>query len=154
MSEWVWVALAVVFVIVESITLGLTTIWFAIGALLAFLMAFFEYTWQVQIIVFLGSSLVMLYYTAPFARRYLKIGTTPTNVQALIGESALVIETIQHVKYGQVQVKGQIWRAKTVSKDEVIEVNEEVVIENIDGNTLVVRKAKEENSQEEAAKEE
>ncbi len=144
MSAWLWVVLAVVFVVIESITLGLTTIWFAIGALLAFLMAWLEYTWQVQIIVFLGSSLVMLYYTAPFARKYLKIGTTPTNVQALIGENALVLEKIQHVKYGQVQVKGQIWSAKTNDKEEEIEANEEVVIENIEGNTLIVRKAKEE----------
>jgi len=143
MSAWVWIVLAVVFVVIESITLGLTTIWFAIGALLAFLVAWLEYTWQVQIIVFLGSSLVMLYYTAPFARKYLKIGTTQTNVQALIGETALVLEKIQHVKYGQVQIKGQIWSAKNIDKEE-IEANEEVVIENIEGNTLVVRKAKEE----------
>lgn len=140
MSAWLWIVLAVVCAVIESITLGLTTIWFAIGALLAFLMAWLEFTWQVQIIVFLGSSLVMLYYTAPFARKYLKIGTTPTNVQALIGENALVLEKIQHVKYGQVQVKGQIWPAKTIDKEE-IEANEEVVIENIEGNTLIVRKA-------------
>lgn len=141
MVEWMWIVLAVIFVIIESLTFGLTTIWFALGALLAFLVSWLEFTWQVQVIVFLGSSLFFLYYTAPFARRYLKIGTTPTNVQALIGEAGIVIEKIQHVKYGQVQVKGQIWAAKTKSGDnKEIEPDQEVIIEGIEGNTLLVRR--------------
>jgi membrane protein implicated in regulation of membrane protease activity len=145
MNAWMWIGLAVIFAVVESFTLGLTTIWFAIGALLAFLMAWLEFTWHVQLITFLLSSLVLLYYTAPIARKYLKIGITPTNVQALIGETAIVLEKIGQLKYGQVQVKGQIWAAKTVNNDEEIEVNTKVVIDGIEGNTLVVHEMKDLN---------
>ena len=139
MNAWFWVILAVVFVVIESLTLGLTTIWFAIGALLAFFMAWLDFSWQGQVMIFMVSALVLLYYTGPIARRYLKIGTTRTNVQALIGEPGLVIEKIQHVKHGQVEVNGQMWSAKA-SNNQEIEINEEIIIENIEGNSLIVRR--------------
>jgi membrane protein implicated in regulation of membrane protease activity len=145
MNAWMWIGLAVLFAAIESFTLGLTTIWFAIGALLAFFMAWLEFTWHVQLATFLFSSLVLLYYTAPIARKYLKIGTTPTNVQALIGETAIVLEKIGHLKYGQVQVKGQIWAAKTVNNDEEIEADAKAVIDGIEGNMLVVHELKDLN---------
>jgi membrane protein implicated in regulation of membrane protease activity len=139
MSAWLWLILAVVCMVVEAITLGLTSIWFAIGALIAYVLASFDFTWQVQVATFLLTSLILLYYTGPIARRYLKIGSTPTNVQALIGEVAVVVEKIERGKKGQVQVKGQIWFARTKDLQEA-DVDEEVIIDQIEGNTLVVRR--------------
>lgn len=134
-----WIVFAVVLVVIESLTLGLVTIWFAIGALLGFLAAWLNFSWAIQFVVFLSSSIVLLLFTRAIAVKYLKIGATKTNVYALIGQVGLVIERIDPLRYGQINVKGQIWGAKS-SNDEEIEVDTRVQIEGIDGVRLVVRR--------------
>jgi membrane protein implicated in regulation of membrane protease activity len=139
MNTWLWLITAIIFVIIEALTLGLVTIWFAVGALAAFFVAWLGFPWQTQIPFFIGTSFVLLYLTGPIARKYLKIGKTKTNVQALIGEQGIVREKIEQVKQGQIEIKGQFWAARA-STDEDIEVNEKVVVQKIEGNTLIVRK--------------
>ncbi len=139
MSTWLWLIAAIIFVIIEALTLGLVTIWFAVGALAAFFVAWLGFSLQTQITFFIVSSFVLLYLTGPIARKYLKIGTTKTNVQALINELGIVREKIEQVKQGQIEVKGQFWAARA-STDEDIEVDERVVVQKIEGNTLIVRK--------------
>ena len=56
-----------------------------------------------------------------------------------------MLEKIGHLKYGQVQVKGQIWADKTVSNDEEIEAEAKAFIDGIEGNTLVVHELKDLN---------
>lgn len=135
-----WIIFAVVLVVIESLTMGLVTIWFAIGALLGFLAAWLNFSWVAQFIVFLSSSIILLLFTRAIAVKYLKIGATKTNVYGLIGQVGLVIEKIAPLRYGQVNVKGQIWSAKSSNDDEEIEVDTRVKIEGIDGVRLVVRR--------------
>lgn len=130
---------AVVLVIIESFTFGLVTIWFAIGALLGFLFAWLGFSWGVQLTVFLISSIILLIFTRAIAVKYLKIGATKTNVYALVGQVGLVIEKIDPIRYGQVNVKGQVWSAKSINEEE-IEVDTRVIIEEIDGIRLIVRR--------------
>lgn len=135
-----WIIIAVLGGIIEVMTLGLTTIWFSIGALVALLFSMLELPLGVQITVFIVSSSLLLYYTRPIAKKVLKIGHTKTNVDSLEGELGVVIKEINKFKStGQVKINGQIWSAKTLY-DEVISENEKVEVINVEGVKLVVRK--------------
>lgn len=131
--------MAVILIIIEGVTLGLTTIWFAIGALIAMISAMLHLPFIGQIFVFLISSLVLLYFTRSVAKEYLKIGKTKTNVDSLIGELGIVIKDILPFNTGQVKVKGQIWTAKALGDDEIME-NERIEVVDVEGVKLIVRK--------------
>jgi len=131
--------MAVILIIIEGVTLGLTTIWFAIGALIAMISAMLHLPFIGQIFVFLISSSVLLYFTRSVAKEYLKIGKTKTNVDSLIGELGIVIKDILPFNTGQVKVKGQIWTAKALGDDEIME-NEKIEVVDVEGVKLIVRK--------------
>lgn len=134
-----WLIAAVAFGLIELITLGLATIWFAIGALFAWIFASFNAPLIVQVLVFLISSGVLLYYTRPIAQKVLKVGHTKTNVETLKGKTAVVIKEINNLQgEGQVKVSGQIWSAKSFN-DEKIPEDSIVEILDIQGVKLVVR---------------
>lgn len=130
-----------IFGIIEGVTLGLTTVWFAAGALIAMLAAMLNMPFVGQIFVFLISSSVLLYFTRPIAKDYLKIGTTRTNVNSLIGEIGIVMKDIQRFHNGQVKVNGQIWTAKAI-EDEEIKENQRVEIVSVEGVKLIVKAVK------------
>ena len=92
----IWIALIIIFAVVEIITVGLTSIWFAGGALAAFFMALAGLSFQVQMTVFLAVSFVLLIFTRPFAVKYVNKGTVRTNVDGLVGKKARVLEEIDN----------------------------------------------------------
>lgn len=135
----VWVVLVVVFGLIESMTLGLTSIWFGAGALVALAASMMGLGFLGQIIVFIVVSFVMLIYTRPVVKAYLKIGKVKTNSEGLIGEKALVVQRIEAFKTGQVKVHGQVWTAREI-EDREVEVNTTVEIMEIEGVKLIVRR--------------
>ncbi|MBI9101889.1 MAG: NfeD family protein [Spirochaetales bacterium] len=134
---FVWLGLAIVLVIIEGMTMGLTTIWFAMGALISMLLAFFHMPIQWQVLLFLIISGVLLFFTRPVALKKLKIGKTKTNSESLIGEACVVIETIPANEKGQVKINGQPWRA-AASGGILIAEGTRVVIDKIEGVTMYV----------------
>lgn len=137
---WAWLIIIAACVIIEASTMGLTTIWFAIGALVAWLIYLTGLNLQVQIVVFLIVSIVCLIFTRPIAVEKLKVGKAKTNLDSLIGEIAKVETTINNFNNeGFVKLKGQIWSARSVD-DEVIEKNEPVVVKEIKGVKLLVKR--------------
>jgi len=133
-----WAALIVGFAIFEGMTLGLTSIWFAIGSIFALIAAMLKLPLIVQVVVFLASSIIMLIYTKPIVQKQLKVGATKTNVEELIGLKGFVVKRIEEHQPGQVKVKGQVWTA--ISEDgQEIDVDEEVVIVLVEGVKLIVK---------------
>ncbi len=137
----VWTVFIIVFAVAEAFTLGLTSIWFALGAIAALLVSLLKLPLYLQIAVFLIATLVMIIYTRPVAQKYLRIGASKTNVSALVGERGIVLKRVDVYNLGQVKVKGQIWTAKSESGEE-IDRGEEVEIVAIEGVKLIVRIAK------------
>ncbi len=136
-----WLVLFVALLIVEIITMGLTTIWFAGGALAAFLAGFIGFGLAVQVIVFLVVSVLLLVLTRPIAVRYFNQERQKTNAERLIGEKALVLEDIDTLKaVGRVSVGGQEWSAKTDVPDGKIGRDTIVEVEGIQGVKLIVSK--------------
>ncbi|MBQ4467774.1 MAG: NfeD family protein [Firmicutes bacterium] len=136
---WIWLIVAIIFIIIEAITVGLTTIWFAAGALVGLLLAFFKVPVMAQIIIFLIVSLVLLGTTRKVFVNKLKTGSQKTNVDALVGEEAVVLEDITPFNTGLVKVKGQNWTAVAYDKDATIKAGETVKIKAIEGVKLIVK---------------
>ena len=97
MNPIVWLVILVVLLVIEIITLGLSTIWFAGGALAAFIAALLGADLYLEIILFLAVSLVLLLFTRPVVMRYLNANKTATNVDSLIGEQAIVTKPINNL---------------------------------------------------------
>lgn len=135
-----WIVLAVVFGIIEASTVNFVTIWFAIGAVFAFVTAIITDSLLFQVAVFTGISVLSLILTRPFVKKVLNNKTVATNADRYINQKAYVTQTINGVSgSGQIKSMGQIWSAK--SKDGLdINEGEEVIINRIDGVRAVVSK--------------
>ncbi len=136
-----WLVLFVALLIIEIFTLGLTTIWFAGGALVAVFLSFIGFTTPIQVIAFLLVSILLLLLTRPIAVKFFNQERQRTNVESLIGMKAIVLEDIDTLRgTGRAEVNGLEWSAKTDNTDEVIAAGTVVVIEGIQGVKLIVRK--------------
>ena len=134
-----WLLAAAVFLGLEIITMGLTTIWFAGGALIAAIAAMIQFPIIVQIFIFAVVSLLLLIVTRPFASRFLNNRTVKTNVESLVGQKCLVTKPIDNLRAtGEVVIRGQTWSAKSLESDCVIPENAIVEVKSITGVKLVV----------------
>ena len=139
-----WLAIFVILLIIEIMTLGLTTIWFAGGALAAMAAGLIGFGTGIQILVFLVVSILLLVLTRPIAVKYFNQERQKTNAESLIGQQALVLEDIDTLQSaGLVEVRGQEWSAKTDEPNGRIAKNKVVVIEGIQGVKLIVREKEE-----------
>ncbi|WP_099469262.1 NfeD family protein [Konateibacter massiliensis] len=146
MYDMYWLILFVILIVIEILTMGLTTIWFAGGALAAFVTGVFGAPLVVQIIVFFLVSFVLLFLTRPIAMRYLNQNRTRTNVESLIGKTAIVTADISNIKSeGSVNVNGLEWSARSVDEDTIIPKDMLVVIREISGVKLIVEEKREDN---------
>ena len=135
----VWIVAMIVFLIVEGITLGLTSLWFAIVSLAALISALFEAPVWMQVAWFLVISAAALAATRPLARKYLNPNCQPTNADRVIGTHGVVTETIDNLHAtGAVSAGGKTWTARAKSDDSIIEVGREVRVEAISGVKLIV----------------
>ena len=136
----IWLIAAAVLIVMEIISLGLTTIWFAGGALVAALTAYLGLHWLVQILIFAVISLLLLFITRPLAVKHLMKEPEKTNIEGLIGKSGYVTKTINNLKAeGEVKLNGMEWTARS-KDDSVIEKDEKVVVDSISGVKLIVTK--------------
>ncbi|MBO5209646.1 MAG: NfeD family protein [Lachnospiraceae bacterium] len=139
-----WLVLLVVLVIIELATMGLTTIWFAGGALVAALVSIPGTPIWLQIIVFLVVSALLLYFTRPIAVKYFNRDRIRTNTESLIGRQAIVISEINNIEgTGQVNAGGMEWTARSSYNNVVLPVGAVVTILGIDGVKLIVEERKE-----------
>ena len=137
--EIIWLALTAVLLIIEIATLGLTTIWFAAGALFAFFAALLGMNQGIQIGVFVVVSVVLLFFTRPLAVKYLNTKTIKTNTEALVGKTARVIVDINNLKsQGQVVINGLEWTARISDDTVVFKIGDAVTIVGIEGVKLIV----------------
>ena len=135
-----WLIAAAVFALIEALTLGLTTIWFAGGAVGAAGAALVGFAIIPQIAVFLVISIVLLVATRPLVKKRLNSRTEKTNIDDVIGGDGIVEETVTPYSNGQVRTDGKVWSA-TCTHDEIAK-GAVVIIRNIKGVTLVVEEKK------------
>ena len=135
----IWLILLVVLVAGEAITVGLTFIWFAAGALGGLLVSVLGGAVWLQVVVFLILSAVTLVLVRPAAAKLLTPGISPTNADRVLSQIALVTEEIDNIaETGQVKLFGQVWTARSES-GEVIPAQSRVRILRIEGVKVFVR---------------
>lgn len=137
---FMWLALIAIFIVVEIATLGLTTVWFAGGALVALLAGLCGADTAVQVIVFFVVSVGLLFFVRPSACRKFNSRRVKTNIDSLIGAEGKVVETIDNFNQkGCVFLDGKEWTARTVDGT-VIEAGSRVSVVDISGVKLIVAK--------------
>lgn len=135
-----WIALIIVFVIIEAATAGITTIWFAIASVIALVAQLLGFSPISQIAIFLVASAILIYFTRPLVMKYLKVGKTRTNADKLVGDVGKVIEEIDNLNAkGLVKISNQIWTARSLDET-IIPMDALVRVERIDGVKLIVNK--------------
>ena len=140
MGLTIWLIITVILIVVEIITLGLTSIWFAGGAFVAGLISLTGAHWLVQLLVFAVVSTLLFVFTRPFAAKHLMKNVEKTNVDSLIGQTGLVTQDIDNLNAkGQVKVRGQIWTARSISDDVKLHEGQKVSIESISGVKVIVK---------------
>ncbi len=115
MMAYVWIALAIVMVLVEITTVQLVSVWFMVGALCAALTTLFTDSIVIQLAVFVGVSLLALLVTRPLVRR-LKENRVQlrTNIDRLPGEKGVMLKPVENTEsVGQAKVLGKVWSVKT-----------------------------------------
>lgn len=139
-SMFIWVALFVVFVVGEIVSLGITSIWFAGGALAGFVTSIFTDIFWVQFGVFAVVSLILLFVTRPIALKHFNSkNLAKTNVEAIVGEKAVVKEEIDNINgKGVVSIAGIEWTARAENNEKIIAVGEKVVVKSVKGVTVIV----------------
>ena len=135
-----WLLLFIALIVIEIITLGLTTIWFAGGALAGLIANVCGLSFWPQMMAFVAVSFLLLFFTRPFAVKYVNKGHVSTNVDELIGMEGVVLEEIDNLKStGKVQVRGMEWTARSQDQDKRIEKDKIVEICAIEGVKLIVK---------------
>ena len=144
MASIYWLIFFVVMIAIELGTLALTTIWFAGGALVAFILSLFGAGVELQLTVFVIVSFLLLFFTRPWASKYLNRHTTRTNVEALIGRTARVTREINNeLGTGTAVVGGQEWSARASESGAVYPAGDIVGIQGVRGVKLIVKQEKE-----------
>lgn len=139
-----WLGLFVVLILIELFTVGLTTIWFAAGALAGMAANLLGANLPVQIIVFLAVSCVLLIFTRPWAMKHLNQKRTKTNYESQIGKVILITEKVDNLaQTGKSVVDGQEWTVRTRNKKEVLEKGSLAKVMDVSGVKLMVEKYEE-----------
>lgn len=142
--EIIWLCLLIVFIIGEAATVGLTSIWFAAGSLVALSCALLGGPQWLQIALFIVISALCLMAIRPIAHKYFNTKVQPTNADRIIGAAAQVTEEIDNLRgQGAVVIGGMTWTARS-NENTVIPVGATVQVLRIEGVKVIVELAKEE----------
>lgn len=148
MSIFVWVVVAVILAILEIVTVGFFCLFFALGAACAAISSIFTDDMNLQMGVFLISSILFLVFGRPMVKKAFQVSDkpVPTNSDKLVGEEVLVLEKV--TRYGgrvKVLHTGEVWsayvhQAEGSGPDE-IEEGAEGIVSRVDGAKLVIQPA-------------
>lgn len=135
---WIWLALAVVFLIVEGSTVSLISIWFAVGALAAMVASLWGASLWLQLLIFVAVSGAMLACLRPLFCKFIKPKVIATNTDSVIGSEGLVTEDIDNLSaQGQVKLGGLYWSARSTS-GEKISTGSQITVDKVEGVKVFV----------------
>ena len=114
MEVLIWLAIMVILLVIEAITIGLATIWFAAGALAALIAAMLDVGLTGQLLLFLIVSLILLFFTRPIAIRYVNPHKIRTNYENTIDQTVKITSCVNNRnETGTVVLNGLEWTART-----------------------------------------
>ena len=138
---YAWLALIVVFIVLEAATVNLVSVWFIGGAVAGLVCAILGAGTLLQVTVFILVSALMLALLRPVLKKYLRVKPTKTNADRLLGQEALVTEKIDNLQEtGAIRINGVLWTAKSL-EDAQIPTGTRVIIRRIEGAKVYVEPA-------------
>lgn len=139
MTVLIWLIIMIVFLIAEAITVGLTTIWFAAGALTAMAVCALGFGVFAQFLVFFVVSMVLLFFTRPFAIKYINPNSVRTNYEDAVDKMVSITERVDNVKgTGKAVLNGQEWTVRSQKEDETFEPGDLAKVVEVAGVKLIV----------------
>lgn len=142
-SLYLWFVIIIAGVAIEVFTLDLSAIWFGVGGLAALIAASIGLEFASQLIIFVLFSALLLVLVRPFCRKFLKTKNEPTNADRIIGEVAVVTQSINNIQEtGEIKILGQLWTARSVD-DSNIAAEQIVRVVSIRGVKAIVEKINE-----------
>ena len=141
MPSYIWLIIMAVMIVVEISAPGLVSIWFAAGALAAYVSALLGASTAIQVMAFVLVSVVLLLLTRPLAKKFINERAAKTNKDTIPGRTAIVTEEVNNLAAtGRVTIDGLPWTARAAAEEEIIPVGEEVVVEKIEGVKCIVKR--------------
>lgn len=139
-NPWImWLAVGVLFLIVELLTTALVSIWFVPSAIITCLLSFVVDNLLIQIAIFVVLSAVFMVVCRKIYNKHIKkpVDDVDQN-EKLLGKSATVTEDTNGIT-GRILVGDVYWRAVSENGD-IIQKGETVKIKGVNGTTLVINK--------------
>lgn len=141
----IWLALLILLLVIEIITVGLTSIWAAGGALVALILSFLGVSVVWQIVAFFVVTFVLLWFTRPFAVKFINSQRVKTNYEGIIGKTIRISERVDNIRQtGMAVVNGQEWTVRSENDKEILEPDTLAKVVTISGVKLIVKKYEEE----------
>lgn len=140
MMVYAWLGAIIAFAVIEALTTQLVSIWFAGGAVAAFIGSICGASILTQWILFIAFSALLLICTKPLVRKLTSKGPEKTNTDAQLGKTTLVTGTIDNIaQTGEVKLSGVSWSARSIDGS-IIKAGETVVVERVEGVKLIVKR--------------
>ena len=144
MTIWqIWLLVAAVFVVIEIFTSGFAVACFSVGCVFGAILAACDLSLTWQVVAFAIGSFLAFLLIRPVVMKYIDKKTNDnhvkTNMDNVIGKTAMVTERIEENGYGRVKIDGDDWKAQT-SDGTPAEVGEKVVIVSYESIILTVKK--------------
>ena len=135
----VWIATIAVFAILEAATAQLICIWFAGGAVCAFFAELLGANKEIQSVIFVIASAIFLMCTRPLVKKLTKNRTQRTNVDSLIGKTAIITKpSCSATENGEAKIDGKYWTVRSAN-GEPLKEGSMVTVESIEGVKLIVK---------------
>ena len=146
MQHWIWLILAVIFLIAEAATVTMVSLWFAAGCLAALVVALTGGSFGFQVFTALAVSAALLACLRPVIRKHFTPKLTKTNVDAVVGSRGYVLSDIDNVSAtGKVKLGSMEWTARSTDGS-LIPAGTLVQVDRIEGVKAFVSPAKVEAS--------
>lgn len=137
---WIWLGIVIILTIIEISTVNLVTVWFIVSALVSLILSIFIDNFFIQFLVFVILGLILLFTTRETLIKIIGNKKEKTNLDRVVGMTAIVTEEINKNSSGEVKVDGKRW---TAISDKRIKVDSTVKVLEINGVKLKVEEVNE-----------
>ena len=136
---FIWAAVLIVAIVIESQTMDIVTVWFMPSALIAMILGILKVSIGIQSLVFVSLTVVMLILSKTVFKRFFKRKAPErTNVDALIGQEAVIVEAIDNRQaVGSAKLNGLVWSARAENEEDILEPGDVVIVKAISGVKLI-----------------
>lgn len=137
MAAVVWLIAGFLLIVAEVLSTDFVLIMLGAAALVAAGFSALGASIWIEVAAFATASVALITLARPALKRRLHTDLSPTNAQALLGDKAVVVSTVD-AKGGKVKLRGELWSARAFDETEVLEPGRTVTVMTISGATAVV----------------